>query len=133
MIDLPDALSVEIDLLGARRDRLGKLARGVDDRVGQLLRAADHHVDDGQRLFREVVGHAVEPRRHHVFEAAGDLGEFLADMVGLEIQAGGELVARGRERARGLLAGGFQPHDQIFAAHAQLLDHVVADLTQRHA
>ena len=38
--------------------------------VGQLLRAPDHHVDDRQRLLREAFGDAVEPRRHHVFEAA---------------------------------------------------------------
>ena len=119
-------------LLGARREGFGKLARGVDDRVREFLRAADHHVDHGERFLREIVGHAVEPRRHHVFQAAGDLGEFLADMVGLEIEAGGKLVTGRRERTRGLFAGAFQAHDQVFAAHAQLLDHIVADLPERH-
>ena len=52
-------------------------------------------------------------------------------MIGFEIQTGGELIAGGGERARGFFAGRFQAHDQVFAAPAQLLDHVVADLTQR--
>jgi hypothetical protein len=82
-------------------------------------------------ILREAVGDDVETRGHHVLEAAGDLGKFLADMIGLEIQAGGELLAGGGERTRGLFARGLKPHDQVFAAHAQLLDHVVADLTQR--
>ena len=71
-------------------------------------------------------------------EAAGvacgpinDLGEVFADVVGLEIQVRGELIARGGDRARGFLAGAFQAHQKIAAAHAQLLDHVVADLAQR--
>ena len=54
-------------------------------------------------------------------------------MIGLEVQAGGKLVACGGERARGLLARGFQPHDEIFTAHAELLDHIVADLAQRQS
>ena len=53
-------------------------------------------------------------------------------MVGLEIQAGGELLARSRQRARGLFAGVFEANDQIFATPAQLLDHIVADLPERH-
>ena len=45
-----------------------------------------------------------EPRRHHVFESGHDLGEILADVIGLEVQIRGELVARHGNRARCLFA-----------------------------
>ena len=95
------------------------------------MRAAHHQVDDRQRFLGEAFGDALEPSRHHVFEPGHDLGEILADMVGLEVQIGGELIARRRNRARGFLAGVFQPHQEIVAAHGELLDHIVAHLTQR--
>ncbi len=139
---LAGSLERRVDLVGARRDRFGELARCIDDGVAQLLRAsgneigdllgaADHQVDDRQRFLGEAFGDLIEPRRHHVLEAGHDLGKILADVIGLEVQIRGELIARRRDRARGLLAGVFQPHQEIVAAHAELLDHGVADLTQR--
>ena len=82
-----------VDLVGARGDRLRELARCIDDRVGEflgrksaILRAPDHVSTIAERFLRKALGDAVEPRRHHVFQTACDLGEFLADVVGLEIQ-----------------------------------------------
>ena len=132
MIDLPDALIVLLTSSARVAIVSASWLDVFDDRVGQLLRASDHHVDDRQRFLGKAFGDPIEPRRHHVFEAAGDFGKFLADVVGLEVQARGELVACQRDRARSLVARGLQPHEQIFAAHAQLLDHVVADLAQRN-
>ena len=91
-----------VDLVGAGGDRFGEPARGVDDvlgevlrprwseAVGQFLRAAAHHVDDRQRFSEKpsvtwssrAVIMSSRPR--------GDLGEFLGDVVGLEVQARGE-------------------------------------------
>ena len=53
------------------------------------------------------------------FQATGDLGELLGDVVGLEIEAAGELFAGVGDRARGLLACGLQALEQIAAALAR--------------
>ena len=76
-----------VDLFGADRDRLRQLVRGFDDGFGQFLRSSDHEVDDGERFLGERFGDPVEPGGHHIFEAGSDLGEFLADVIGLEIEA----------------------------------------------
>ena len=56
---------------------------------------------DRRRLLREALGDAVEAHRHHVLQIGGDLGELVADVVGLEIQARGQPVAgRGDRLAR---------------------------------
>ena len=52
-------------------------------------------------------------------------------MIGLEIEAAGQLFAGGRDRARGFVAGARQALDQIAAALGELLDHGVADLAER--
>ena len=119
-----------IDLVGARRDRLGQLARRIDDGVGQFLRTPDHQIDDRERLLGEAFGDAVEALDHHVFDAARDFGEFLADVIGLEVQVRGQAVAGGRDRARGLVARRFEAVEQVAAALAQLRDHVLADLAE---
>ena len=83
-----------VDLLDAVGDGVGELVAGLDHELGELLGAAGHHVEDGRRLLREAVGHAVEPDRHHVLQVGGDLGELVADVVGLEVERRGEPVAR---------------------------------------
>ena len=120
-----------VDLLDAARDRLGELVAGLDHDLGELLGAAGHHVEDRRRLLREAVGDAVEPHRHHVLQVGGDLGELVADMVGLEIQRRGQAVAGG---ADGLAGGGarrFQAFEQVAAALAELFDHGVAGVAER--
>ena len=97
----------------------------------ELLGAAGHHVEDADRLLREALGHAVEPHRHHVLEVGGDLGELVADMVGLEIERRGQAVAGGRDRVGGVGAGGFEPLEQVAAALAERLDHGVAGVPER--
>ena len=71
--------------------------------------ASDHQIDDGERFLGEDFGDPVESRGHHVFEAGGDFGEFLADVIGLEIEARAESLARRGDRARGLRACRLQP------------------------
>ena len=51
-------------------------------------------------------------------------------MIGLEIEARCETIARRRDGARGFVAGGFQPIEQVAAAIGQLLDHIIADLAE---
>ena len=87
MSDSPEDLSVLLTSSARVAMVSASLVRGLDDGVGQFLRAPDHQVDDRERLLGESFGDAVEPRRHHVFEAGRDLGEFLADVIGLEIEA----------------------------------------------
>ena len=142
MSDSPDAFSVlltssaRVAIVSARRLDVSMMfsvrscARVVKLSVSSCERPT-HHVEDRQRFFREAFGDAIEPRRHHVFQAAGDFGELLGDVVGLEIEAAGELFAGCGDRARGLLACGLQALDQIAAAVAQLLHHVVADASER--
>ena len=75
-------------------------------------------------------GDAVEALDHHVFDAARDFGELVADVIGLEIQVRGQAVAGGRDRARSLFACRFEAIEQVAAALAQLRDHIVADLAE---
>ena len=120
-----------VDLLHAVADRVGEMVAGLDHEVGELLGAAGHHVEDADRLLREALGHAVEPHRHHVLEVGGDLGELVADVVGLEIERRGQPVAGGRDRLGGVGAGGFEPLEQVAAALAERLDHGVAGVPER--
>ena len=128
---LARGLERAVDLVGAGRDRFGQLARGFDDGVGELLRPPDHQIDHRERFLGEIFGNPVEPGIHHVFEAGGDFGEFLADVIGLKIKVRAETLARHGDRARGLVAGSLQAIEQIAAALAQLLNHIVADLAER--
>ncbi len=89
-----------VDLVGARRDGLGELARRLDDRLGERVRARLHHVDDRGGLLREAVGDPVEPRRHHLLHVGRDLDELLVEVIGLEVEARGEPVARRLDRVR---------------------------------
>ena len=120
-----------VNLFAADRDRLGELARGFDDGFGQFLRSSDHQVDDGERLLGERFGDPVEPSGHHIFQAGRDLGEFLADVIGLEIEARTEPFAGRGDRLRRFAACRLQPIQKIAAALAQLRDHAVADLAER--
>ncbi len=123
-------LERRIDLLDAARNRIGELVAGIDHELGELLSAARHHVEDGRRLLREAVGDAVEADRHHVLQVGGDLGELIADVVGLEVQRGGEPVARLGDCFGGGGARAFQPLQEVAAALAELLDHVVAGVAE---
>ena len=73
----------------------------------------------------------VEPHRHHLLEVGGDLGEFITDVVGLEVQSRGQAVAGGGNRLRGFLAGLLEAVEQVAAAIAERLDHGVAGISER--
>ena len=66
-----------------------------------------------------------------MLQVGGDLGELVADVIGLEIQRRGQAVAGGRDRFRRLLAGALEAVEQIAAALAQRLDHGVAGVSER--
>ena len=73
----------------------------------------------------------IEPRRHHLLEVGGDLGEFITDVVGLERQSLGQAVAGGGNRLRGFLAGLLEAVEQVAAAIAEGFDHRVAGISER--
>ena len=110
---------------------LGKLIAGLDDDLGQLLRAAGHHVEDGRGLLREAVGDAIKPDRHHVLQIGGDFRELVADVIGLEVEGCGQTVAGAADRLAGRGGGDFQAFQHIAAALAELLDHRVASVAER--
>ena len=66
-----------------------------------------------------------------MLEVGRDLGEFVADVVGLEIERRGEAVACLRDRFGGGGASRFQPFEQVAAALAELRDHGVAGIAER--
>ncbi len=124
-------LEGRIHLVDPARDGLGQPVAGVDHHVGEFLRPVGHHVEDGARLLREAFGHAIEPHRHHVLQVGGDLGELVADVVGLEVQRRGQAVAGGADRLAGFGAGQFEAIEQVAAAVAERLDHGVAGIAER--
>ena len=131
-----------VDLLGAHRDRLGKPAGGVDefprhhfgaivDRIREFTRALLHVLEHRRGLLGEAADHAVEPSGQRLLQVGRDLDELLVEGVGLEVEAGGQAIARGVDRARGVVAGALQPLQEVGAAFAQLLDHGVAGGAER--
>ena len=65
-----------------------------------------------------------------MLQVGGDLGELIADMVGLEVQRLGQPVAGLGDRFGGGRAGAFEALEQVAAALAELLDHGVAGITE---
>ena len=59
------------------------------------------------------------------------MDEFVVDMAGLEIQAGGQALGGVEHGARGLRAGFLEAIQQVAAAFAEREDHVVAGMAQR--
>ena len=66
-----------------------------------------------------------------MLQVGGDLGEFVADVVGLEVEGRGQAVARLCDRFGRGGAGRFEALKQIAAALAELLDHGVAGMAER--
>ena len=131
-----------VDLLGAHRDGLGELAGGVDElprhhfgairnRIREFARALLHVLEHRRGLLGEAVDHAVEPSRQRLLQVGRDLEELLVEGVGLEVEAGGQALARGVDRARGVVAGALQALQEVGAAFAELLDHGVAGGAER--
>ena len=127
----PVERSVAVHLLGAGGDGFGHLAAGLGEGVVELLRAARHGFDGDGGLLREALRDLVEPGGHHLLQAGGEVGEFVVDIVGLEIEAGGQPVAGGADGGGGAVAGGLQPVEQGRAALGQRIDHGIADVTER--
>jgi len=67
---LAGSLERRIDLVGAHRDRLGQLARRIDDGVAQLLGAAGNEIGD----LLGAADHQVDDRQRFLGEAFSDLG-----------------------------------------------------------
>jgi hypothetical protein len=82
--------------------------------------------------LREAFHHVVEAGGERLLQAGGDRQELLVEMVGLEIEARGQPVARGVDRLGGVVARPFEPLQQIGAAFAELLDHGVAGGAERN-
>ncbi len=90
-----------------------------------------HHLDQLRRLLRKALRHLVEPRAHHLLQADGEIGEFVVHMLGLEIEAGGEPVARRGDGGGRLVAGRFQAVEQSRAALGERIDHGIAGVAER--
>ena len=120
-----------VDLVGAGGDLVGHVRAGVGERVGELLRAAGHGLDGDGGLLREALRDLIEPRAHHLLQAAGEIGELVVHVLGLEVEAGGQPVAGRGDGRGGVVAGGFQPVEQSRAALAQGVDHGIAGMAER--
>ncbi len=120
-----------VHFLGTDRNDFGEPRRGVDDRIGKFARARSHHLDDRSRFFGETVGDAIEIAHHHLRQVGGEFREFLADMVGLEIQARGQPVAGLGDGIRRRGAGALEPLQHVAAAFVDRIDHGIADARER--
>ena len=120
-----------VDLVGAGGDRLGHRGCGIGDGVGELLRAARHVLDGDRRFLREALRDLIEARGHHLLQAGRQVGELVVDVVGLEIEAGGQPVAGRGNGGGGLVAGRFKAVEQRRAALAERIDHGVAGMAER--
>ena len=120
-----------VDLLDPAGNGLGELVAGIDHEVGQLLRATAHQIENFGGLLPEIPRHFFEPLGHRALDIGGDLGELVADVIGLEVERRAQAVAGGRDRLRGIAAGAFEAGEQIAAALAERLDHRVAGVAQR--
>ena len=75
---------------------------------------------------------AVEPHRHHVLQVGGDLGELVADVVGLEIQRRGQPVAGAGDRLRGCPSWSTSRRSSRSPPRSpSCLDHGVAGVAER--
>ena len=104
---------------------------GILQRVVNLFGALGNAVDDGGGALLEFAGDAVDPLVQHLVDALGQIDEFVMDVAGLEIEAGGEAFAGVEHRARGLGAGFLETIEQVAAALAEREDHVVAGVAER--
>ena len=120
-----------VHFVGARQDGVGDAVAGFGQRVGEGLRARAHRFDGGGRLLREAVRDLVEAAAHHLLQADGELGEFVVDVLALEVEAGGEMFAGRSDGGGGAVAGGLQPVEQDGAALAQGVDHRIAGMAER--
>ncbi len=131
-----------VDLLGAHRDGLGEPAGGVDelprhhlgavrDRIGEFARLGLDDLEHRRGLAGKALDHAVEPSCQRLLQVGRDFEELLVEGVGLEVEAGGQAVARGVDRARRVVAGALQALQQVGAALAKLFDHGVAGGAKR--
>ena len=94
MSESPVERSVVVHFVGAGRNRFGHAGAGIGDGVGELLRAVRHRLDGDRRLLREALRDLIEARRHHLLQAGREIRELVVHVFGLEIEAGGEPVAR---------------------------------------
>ena len=120
-----------VHLVGAGRDGFGHARAGIGQGLGEVLRAARHVFHGAGRLLGEALRHGVEPRRHHLLQADGELGEFVVHVVGLEVEAVGQPLARRADRRGRAFAGGFEPVEQGRAALGQRIDHGIAGVAER--
>ena len=96
-----------------------------------LLGAVGNAVDDGGGTLLELAGDAIDALVQHLVYAVGEIDEFVVDVPGLEIEAGGEAFAGVEHRAGGFRAGFLEAVEQVAAALAEREDHVVAGMAQR--
>ena len=103
---------------------------GIAERLVKLFRPIRDAVDDVRGFLLEFRGNAIEPLVQHLMNAVGQIDEFVVNVTGLEVQARCQAFAGVQHRARGLVAGFFQPVEQVAAALAKGEDHVVARMAE---
>ncbi len=120
-----------VDLVGASGNRIRHMLAGVGDCRAELLGARRHLLDGDGGLLREALRHLIEPRRHHLLQAGGEVGEFVVHVLGLEGQARRQAVAGRTDGGGGLVAGALEAVEQRRTALAQGVDHGIAGVAER--
>ena len=131
-----------VHLVGAQRDGLGDSARGVDqparhrlgavrNRLGELARADFDGVQHRGALLREAVHDLIEARGQRLVQVGGDREQLLVEAIGFEVETRCQPVARRIDRMSSVVAGAFEPVQEIGAALAKLLDHGAASRAER--
>ena len=112
-------------------DGFGEAAGGVDQRVGDLLRAVVHHLTIAVRLLREALGDVVEPASiicaRLVVSSANSSVMWSVLKFRLEVSRSLALAMAWAVS----LAGALQPLQQVAAALAERADHGVAGAAER--
>jgi hypothetical protein len=103
----------------------------LDERVAELLRTAGHILDGAGGLLREALRHLIEAGGHHLLQARRHVGEFVVDVIGLEVEALRQAVAGRGDGGGGAIAGGLEPIEQTGAALAERVDHGIAGMAER--
>ncbi len=119
------------EVVGAQLELEQQRVRRILEAVVHLLGALGDAVDDRGGTLLELAGDAVDALVQHLMDAVGEVDEFVVDVAGLEVEAGGQPFAGVEHGARGLRARFLEAVEQVAAALAERQDHVVAGMAQR--
>ena len=73
--DVAGGLQGAVQVFGPRPQVVDHAGRGVGERVGEGVGTYAHVLDGERRVLRKAVRDLIEPRRHHLLQAAGEVVE----------------------------------------------------------